>query len=80
MKAMPTNGQNPHASNRAARTNRFLRDSARRDFTIVSSRGRIPRKRKKYILGVERANYIGLIRAVAEGIMADRAATARRDT
>lgn len=64
MKSMlPTSGANPQNSNSHARLNANLQEAAN-SFRLVSEKGRIARKRKKYIYRVERQAYTDLLVSV----------------
>lgn len=67
---IPSAGQNPQASNRARRSERKLDRRIRETVHIRSSRGRIARKRKKYVTRTERANYKALVIAVMRDLAA----------
>jgi hypothetical protein len=58
---MPTQGQDPHLTNRYRKFRRRLTRDVQR-LRVTSERGRIPRKRKKYVHKVN--NYAELLLAV----------------
>lgn len=64
-KRLPTSGSNPFRDNSRRRNERQL-DRICQAVRITSSKGRIARKRKKYVHRVERANYRELIVYVAK--------------
>lgn len=66
-KQIPTTGSNPHRANARRRHERQL-DQACLRVRIISSKGRIPRKRKKHIHLVERGHYRALIAMVAKDL------------
>lgn len=69
MKSLPTRGIDPVRANRTRKTEKHLTYMIRHVFVIRSSRGRISRKRKKYMYRVERANYRALIVAIANHLV-----------
>lgn len=59
--ALPTRGENPLVSNYRRHHEKMCAQVARKAFVITSSRGPIPRRRKKYVYKQERANYATLL-------------------
>ena len=66
--------ERPEVSNRRRKFEKRLDETSRTRVRVVSSRGRIPRKRKKYVHRVERLNYRNLIVAVMNDIERKRRA------
>lgn len=61
--SLPTAGKSPVRSNADRKlANRFK--ETEKSLKIVSEKGRLPRKRKKYVYKVERKAYSDLIRSV----------------
>ncbi|XKH58448.1 hypothetical protein LG293_17660 (plasmid) [Citricoccus nitrophenolicus] len=67
---LPTTGTSPLHHNNHQRTARYLDRTVRGAFRIIGDNGRIPRKRKKQMYLVERANYRDLLLSVAESLAA----------
>lgn len=64
MKAsLPTAGSNPVVSNETRKLNRRFKE-AEKDMKLFSEKGRLARKRKKFIYKAERKSYSDLIRSV----------------
>lgn len=61
--SLPTAGSNPAVSNGTRKLNRRFKDNEK-TLKIVSEKGRLARKRKKFIYKVERKAYSDLIRSV----------------
>lgn len=65
--------ERPAVTNRRRKFEKRLIETARTKVRVVSSRGRIARKRKKYVHRVERLNYRNLIVAVMNDLLRRRA-------
>lgn len=69
---------NPAEDNKRRKILRRLERGARRDFVITSTKGRIARKRKKYMYKVEREAYAELIWSIMQHLMEEDRKNERR--
>lgn len=65
MKTLPTQGFDPRMANSDARGRKILLTYAK-ELTLHSEKGRVARKRKKFILKMERQHYVEALVAVAQ--------------
>jgi len=70
--AVPTTGSDPSKANSERKLNKRLDQTARERIHVTSTKGRIARKRKKYIHATERGHYKALIIAVMNDLMKQR--------
>lgn len=68
MKTLPTHGLDPRTANSDARGRKILRTYAG-ELKLSSAKGRVARKRKKFVLKNERQAYVELLVAVAQELV-----------
>lgn len=66
---LPTKGENPLVSNYRSFHEKKCTQAARTAFVITSSKGPIPRRRKKLVYSKERANYAALLSLAVVTVM-----------
>lgn len=66
---MPSNGGCPNVANADRKFHKRLDLTARESISVVSDRGRIARKRKKFVNGAERRHYKALLVAVMKDLI-----------